>query len=402
MPGPEFSSSRLTTITNCWTTFVDKVAQHQTPITIRDGASDTDSISSFHTAPNSPIDLTLDDDQDTDMDQRQPPDIITELVSERDRLAQELERHTNEENRIARLLEEKKAKLDAIRVRQLEFQVRKSIQKNRKAVITPAKSKKGKEKAPIDGQYRSYSDSEEEEDTQQPPRKAKAIVGAGSGRPERLPVEEPARVKPNGETAKDKEAQAEAKKSGTKKTDEPQTQRDALTAKEEKTASDPPNCMNLSKLNKQTVQAIRRSQQLGHTSVGQMKMFLCDLYDKFMEDGKLSRIQKVHYKELVKQVSRYDHFGDDHIPGKATPKKAKKLEKKIQPEKRRLLPNEFYGHPKKLNFKNYKVDRQKLLDALTCSEIEAPRILVKARSLLLKNTNQLTLPDFEGLIVSIR
>ncbi|KAK4510571.1 uncharacterized protein ATC70_005002 [Mucor velutinosus] len=400
--GSKSSSSRLTTITNCWTTFVDKVAQHQAPIATRDGASDTESTSSFYTAPNSPIDLTLDDDQGADMDRQQATDIINELVSEQDKLTQELERITNEEKRIASLIEAKKAKLEAVRVRQLELQVRKSIQKNRKAVVTPVKSKKGKEKASLDKQFRSYSSSDEE-DTQQRPRKAKAVMDPTSGRPERRPVEEPARAEPNVEFVKEQEAQVETKEDVVKKTDENQTQRDAVIAEREKVssliaASNKPCIANIAKQNKSTLQAIRRSQKLGNTSVGQMKMFLCDLYDKFLEDGTLSRVQKVHYKELVRQVSRYDAFGDDHIPGRATPKKAKKLERKVQPEKYHMLPNEFYGHPKKLDFRNLKVDRRKLLDALSCPQIESPFILGKARKLLAKGPTELKLSDFEGVI----
>ncbi|GAN10686.1 hypothetical protein MAM1_0387d10231 [Mucor ambiguus] len=396
--GSESSSSRLTTNTNCWTAFVDKVAEHQTPIAIRDGASDTESTGSFHTAPNSPIDLTLDDDQDVEMDRQQPPDIIDELVSEQDRLTQELEHINNEEKKIASLIEEKKFKLEAIRVRQLELQVRKSIQKNRKAVIIPAKSKKGKERAPMNKQYRSCNSSDED-DAQQPPKKAKAIMDPESGRPERQPVEEPASAEPNGDIGKGKMVHVDTKRDGIKKGDELQTQRDVLvTEKPKAKPKAPPFIMNLAKQNKQTLQVIRRSQQLGHTSVGQMKMFLCDLYDRFLENGKLSRIQKVHYKELVRQVSRYDALGDDHIPGRLKPKKAKKVERKIEPEKHRMLPNEFYGHPKRLNFKNLTVDKGKLLDALSCTEIETPFIFVQARNLFSKNPTALKLSDFEGVI----
>lgn len=380
------------------------MAQHQTPIVTRDGSSDTESTGSFHTAPNSPVDWILDDDQDADMDRQHPPDIINELVSKQDTLAQELERISNEEKRIASLLEAKKAALEAIRVKQLELQVRKSIQKNRKAVITPAKSKKGKERASIGKQYRICTSSDEE-DIQQPPRKAKAIMNPVSGRPEKQPVEETARTEPNVDIAEKQEVQVEAKEDEAEKTNQSQVLREALYLELEKsTAStaenNKPNILDLPKQNKSTLQAIKRSHVLAHTSIGQMKMFLCDLYDKFLEDGSLSRIQRVHYKELVKKVSRYDAFGDDHIPTRVVSKKAKRPEDKIEPIMRRMLPDEFYGHPKRLNFRDLTVDRHKLLDALTCSDATLPSIVVQAKRLLAKRPADLKLSEFEGVVVS--
>lgn len=399
----EFSASRLTTNTNCWTTFVDRVAQHQSSTATSDEASDTESTSSFHTAPNSLADLTLDDDQNVDMDRQQPPNIIHELVSEQDKLTQELEHISREEKRIADLIEASKAKLEAIRMRQLELQVRKSIQKNRKAVTTPAKSKKGKEKAPIDVAYRSCSSSDED-DIQQPPRKAKAIADIDSGRPERQPVKTSARVELDAEyVEEDGEIKTEEDEMKPADTNEHRTYRYISTqeaARSSMPASNLPNIISLSKQNKQALQIIKRSQKVGHTSVGQMKMFLCDLYDKFLEDGKLTSVQKVHYRDLVKKVSQYHVLGDNHIPGKITPKKAKKLGQKTRPEPRCMLPDEYYGHPEKLDFNNLKVDKNKLLDALRCSQIETPVIVTQARRLLSKKPTNVKLSDFNGVIVS--
>ncbi|KAL9556135.1 hypothetical protein MBANPS3_002027 [Mucor bainieri] len=379
----------------------DDGLQNQAPAAVWDGASDSESTGSFRTAPNSPIDLTLDDEQDMGTNRPAPPDIMSELVNDQDKLNQELKYIIDEEKRIASLLEEKKAQLEAIRVRQLEHQVRKSIQKNRKAVITPAKSKKGKEKAPIDAAYRSCNSSSEE-DGKQPPRKAKAIMNIESGRPERQPVKEPARAEPHIDTVKRKETQADPSKDGAKATDDQRAQSNALIIELErslsaKTPSSKPNLANIVKLNKHILREIRESQHKGNTTVGQMKMFLCDLYDRFLEEGELSRIQKVHYKELVKQVSKYDKFGDNHIPSKVKPKNARKQK---QPEKRCMLPNEFYGHPGNLNFRNPAVDRNKLMDALSCSEIEEPRVLLQAKNLLSRSVHRLKLSDFEGVIGS--
>ncbi|KAI8638818.1 hypothetical protein BD408DRAFT_435739 [Parasitella parasitica] len=339
--------------------------------------SDIESTNSFHTAPSSPIDLTLSDEQDNENADQQP-DLIEQLQKEHDELTKELKSIALEEKRLGLLLEHKKANLEAIRVRALELQVRRSIQRNRKAVIIPPKDK-GKKKASIDTHYDSFSgNSEDDED--QPPKKTMAVINTKTGQPEKKAVEEP-----NNETrGRNRKTKEKGRIDSSVPQDVPQNESIKKATKKSKTYQ----------------QLVKQSQIKGNTSIGQMKMFLCDLFDKFMEDDELTAPQRGHYKELVKKIAKYDEDGDDYVPtiGPVSIRKRKTL--KAEPKAQLMLPKAFYGHPERLNFGNLYVDRIKLLDALNCSRVDTPKNVRRATAILNSKGRGLTIADFQDIIDS--
>ncbi|CEP13342.1 hypothetical protein [Parasitella parasitica] len=372
--GPHYEESYTPRLTANPTTSSGFVGQ-QSLLSMAYCESDRESVNSFHTAPSSPIDLTLDDEPyNTNADQQ--PDLMDELQKEYEELTKELETIDIEEKRILSLLEEKKATLEALKVRELELQVRKSIQKNRKAVVKLPKDK-GKQKAPIDLHYNSFS-SNSEDDEDQPPKKTMAIVNTETGQPEKRAVEEPHK-----ETRRrSRRVKGKAKESVFQ--DVVENESIQATARR----------------NKKHQHIVRQSQLKGYTSIGQMKMFLCDLYDKFEENEELTEPQRAHYKVLVKKIAKYDENGDDYVPAIGSSYTRRRKGGKVEPKAQFMLPEDYYGHPERLDFGNLYVDRIKLLDALNCSRVDTPKNVRRATAILSSKASRLTVADFQDIIDS--
>lgn len=412
IPRVESFASRTTTSASS-SSYASRAAQ-QNVVVIDDDHddSDTESSSSFHTAPSSPVDLTLNDQADVDMDQQ--PDLVDHLQQEYDSLTKELVFIDKEEERIIAKLEEKKAQLELIRVKQLELQVRKSIEKNRKAVMTPKPSLingKGKEKAT---NYKQISSSDEDDNT--PMKKAKAVANPFTGRPQRQAVVNPSTTKPQKQAVANPFATKPLKQEveeGEKESLEDDERRGRMIKSKrivdspiplDNTPTFMPHFPQRHKKNNNYLQLVRKSQVSGNTTIGQMKMFLCDLYDKYLEDDDITEQQRAHYKDLTKKISKFDDNGDDYIPSKgcnSRTRTGKKPKRAFVPKMDLMLPPEYYGHPERLNFDDMSVDRNKLLDAINCVHVITPRRVRRINELLSHSPRQLNVTDFQGIIVSI-
>jgi hypothetical protein len=416
IPRVESFASRATTSANS-NSYASRVAQQNIVVIDDDDNNDSDneSSSSFHTAPSSPVDLTLNDQEHADMDHQ--PDLVDHLQKEYDILTKELVFIDKEEERIIAMLEEKKAQLESIRVKQLELQVRKSIEKNRKAVMTPKPSLangKGKEKATNDEQINSYSGSDEDDDT--PMKKAKAIANPLTGRPQRQAVVNNLVTKPQKQAVVSSFATNLLKQEveEDEKEDLEDDERRGRMIKGKRIVDSPippdntpistPHFPQRHKKSNNYLQLVRKSQVSGNTTIGQMKMFLCDLYDKYLEDDDINEQQRAHYKDLAKKISKFNENGDNYIPSKGCSHKnkaGKKSKRTFAPKTHLMLPPEYYGHPERLNFDDMSVERNKLLDAINCVNVATPRRVRRINELLLRSPSQLNVTDFQDIIVSI-
>ncbi|EPB82735.1 hypothetical protein HMPREF1544_10528 [Mucor circinelloides 1006PhL] len=95
----------------------------QRVLIIEDDTSGAESIGSFHTAPSTPTCITMDQDEDADVDRQKTTIIVDELLKEEKRLMQKLEFEDKEIQRIACEVEAKRAKLNALELKKLEYYI---------------------------------------------------------------------------------------------------------------------------------------------------------------------------------------------------------------------------------------------------------------------------------------
>ncbi|KAK4510397.1 uncharacterized protein ATC70_004827 [Mucor velutinosus] len=104
--------------------------KHHNVIADHDAISDTESISSFHTASDCPTPVTLNPDKDADMEQQTEFANMDALLREQDNWTQELEFENMEIEKIAWAVGAKKAELKELELKQLEYRACKSFIKN--------------------------------------------------------------------------------------------------------------------------------------------------------------------------------------------------------------------------------------------------------------------------------
>ncbi|KAI7906933.1 uncharacterized protein BX663DRAFT_494254 [Cokeromyces recurvatus] len=104
---------------------------------------------------------------------------------------------------------------------------------------------------------------------------------------------------------------------------------------------------------------IRRSHIIGHVSLKQMHIQLCDLRQRALESP-LTYVQKVHAEVLVALIMSLCHEKGEHIP-----RKNKGVGRHMRPSSKLVLGPEFYGHPDTLDYETYPLSKGKLNDAIT-------------------------------------
>ncbi|KAL7317578.1 hypothetical protein PS15m_003917 [Mucor circinelloides] len=118
-PSPITPHSDLISSSNA----IGSATLRQRVLVIEDDTSGAESVGSFYTAPSTPTCITMDQDEDADVGRQKAPIIIDELLKEEDKLTQKLEFEDKEIQRIACEVEAKRAKLNALELKKLEYHI---------------------------------------------------------------------------------------------------------------------------------------------------------------------------------------------------------------------------------------------------------------------------------------
>ncbi|KAI8330405.1 hypothetical protein EDC96DRAFT_528556 [Choanephora cucurbitarum] len=320
-----------------------------------DDDSDTESVDSFKTAPDSlyeedPLETPASNEVNLDHLQRMIVDLEEQLTATRARGDQ-----------IQRLIDEKNAKREALRIKKLEESVRQSIMKRkREAPVTEDKALSKKKKRVVD-KGKQKAEPPVEQKTEQI-----AVMPL-------LPLQQRTKVSASSLAARQRYIDTVMCNSNLNQTISLPEPIPHLSRKQKKKAQivNPTECPRQTEIKKQVLASFLE----GGMTVRQMKILLVDLWHRSIE-AKLNVFQEVHARELRKRVVPKFHDNDNDTVMFTLKKRGRAS---YTPPNKLFLPSDFYGHPERLDYNTFELREDDTWAALEFFTYLSPALVLPKR-----------------------